>query len=522
MEVYDCGTGYSLINYGNGSILVDGGEIRNCFTGIYASNDPGTMDLTNLQVHHCAIGVELEWCEDLELSNCNIHHNTFGIYAHNTWDWSMHDNYLHDHNGWDGMQLGADNSFVCYWNRFINNSRNGISIPGINNVVDFQKEVNHDPAFDYNNYFVGNGSAQIGKGSGIKICPNTAGSLILLGLDLEGDWGNNRFADSWDYHVENLNQNLTVYAQRNSWDDINDVFGDVVTWPPMEWGGAPRKPGSGNGEISDDEVDLDIIEILQLYKDENFEEIPELAMRLIVADPRSNSAFIALNYWLRALKKLDDVRGIRFGIGDFLGNERFVDSTLLYFANLNRATFEVMEGEWEVALDLLGDIVEDENAHETIRIEALMEAAQIYLRFYPESDYSAAIWQYILEEYPDSYQAEIVALKLSDSEDEVNSLPPIISKFNQVPLPSTHCLLDIYPNPFNSATTISYALPEQAHVRLMLYDVSGRQVETLVDRVQEAGEHGVLWNAAEFPSGVYFCRLDVNNEQRVKKLALIR
>ena len=56
----------------------------------------------------------------------------------------------------------------------------------------------------------------------------------------------------------------------------------------------------------------------------------------------------------------------------------------------------------------------------------------------------------------------------------------------------------------------------------MLYDVSGRQVETLVDRVQEAGDHGVLWNAVDLPSGVYFCRLDVNNEHKVKKLALIR
>jgi hypothetical protein len=56
----------------------------------------------------------------------------------------------------------------------------------------------------------------------------------------------------------------------------------------------------------------------------------------------------------------------------------------------------------------------------------------------------------------------------------------------------------------------------------MLYDVSGRQVETLVDKVQEAGDQSILWNAADFPSGVYFCCLDVNNSQRVKKLALIR
>jgi len=89
-------------------------------------------------------------------------------------------------------------------------------------------------------------------------------------------------------------------------------------------------------------------------------------------------------------------------------------------------------------------------------------------------------------------------------------------------LPFTFCFQSIYPNPFNSSTTITYSLPERAHVRLMLYDVSGRQVETLVDKVQEAGDQSILWNASDFPSGVYFCCLDVNNVQKVKKLALIR
>jgi hypothetical protein len=98
--------------------------------------------------------------------------------------------------------------------------------------------------------------------------------------------------------------------------------------------------------------------------------------------------------------------------------------------------------------------------------------------------------------------------------------PPVEDQ-NQL-IPNVVTLNDPLPNPFNSSTTISYSLPEQTHVKLMLYDVSGRQVETLVDKVQEAGDQSILWNASDFPSGVYFCRLDVNNVQRVKKLALIR
>jgi hypothetical protein len=79
-----------------------------------------------------------------------------------------------------------------------------------------------------------------------------------------------------------------------------------------------------------------------------------------------------------------------------------------------------------------------------------------------------------------------------------------------------------YPNPFNSTTTISYSLPEQVKVILKLYDISGREVEMLVDKLQKAGNYAIPWNAIDFPSGVYFCRLDAKNELRVTKLALIR
>jgi hypothetical protein len=89
-------------------------------------------------------------------------------------------------------------------------------------------------------------------------------------------------------------------------------------------------------------------------------------------------------------------------------------------------------------------------------------------------------------------------------------------------MPTEFAITGAYPNPFNSATTISYSLPEQAQVSLKLYDISGREVETLVDKSQKAGNYAIPWNATDFPSGVYICRLDARNEQKVMKLALIR
>ena len=79
-----------------------------------------------------------------------------------------------------------------------------------------------------------------------------------------------------------------------------------------------------------------------------------------------------------------------------------------------------------------------------------------------------------------------------------------------------------YPNPFNPSTTITYQLPTNAFVNLRVYDVLGREVETLVNERQNAGDHSVTFNAGNLPSGVYFYRLQAGNYSATKKLLLLK
>ena len=72
----------------------------------------------------------------------------------------------------------------------------------------------------------------------------------------------------------------------------------------------------------------------------------------------------------------------------------------------------------------------------------------------------------------------------------------------------TSLAFEVGPNPFVGPATLRYRLPEAMHVRLAVYDVSGRQVARLVDGVQGPGAQEVVLDGGRLPSGAYRCRLE--------------
>jgi hypothetical protein len=83
-------------------------------------------------------------------------------------------------------------------------------------------------------------------------------------------------------------------------------------------------------------------------------------------------------------------------------------------------------------------------------------------------------------------------------------------------------LLLSYPNPFNATTRITYHLPRAGTVELTVYDITGRNIATLLRGRQPAGDGAVSWNAPELPSGTYILRLSASGQSRVFKALLIR
>ncbi|MCP4582119.1 MAG: T9SS type A sorting domain-containing protein [candidate division Zixibacteria bacterium] len=89
-------------------------------------------------------------------------------------------------------------------------------------------------------------------------------------------------------------------------------------------------------------------------------------------------------------------------------------------------------------------------------------------------------------------------------------------------LPNQTSLMKNYPNPFNASTTINFAIDKAQHVSFKVYDLMGREIETLINARLEAGHHSIDYNASGLPSGIYFYKLETEWLAEAKKMILLK
>lgn len=92
----------------------------------------------------------------------------------------------------------------------------------------------------------------------------------------------------------------------------------------------------------------------------------------------------------------------------------------------------------------------------------------------------------------------------------------------EISVPKKFNLSQNYPNPFNPVTKISYDIPSSTLVRLAVYDMTGREIQNLVNEKQKPGVYEVKWDASKFASGVYFARLEAGSYNKSIKLILLK
>ena len=88
--------------------------------------------------------------------------------------------------------------------------------------------------------------------------------------------------------------------------------------------------------------------------------------------------------------------------------------------------------------------------------------------------------------------------------------------------PAKYSLSQNYPNPFNPTTNVQFSIPNVQYVTLKVYDVLGRELETLVNEKLSHGNYSVNWNASAYSSGIYFYTLTAGDFRETKRMVLVR
>lgn len=89
-------------------------------------------------------------------------------------------------------------------------------------------------------------------------------------------------------------------------------------------------------------------------------------------------------------------------------------------------------------------------------------------------------------------------------------------------IPDKYFLSQNYPNPFNPTTNIYFELPANLFVSLKIFDITGKEVESILNKNLDAGKYNIIWNAKNYSSGTYFYKLETNEFTETKRMILLK
>jgi|GEM_PF-2108138 len=104
----------------------------------------------------------------------------------------------------------------------------------------------------------------------------------------------------------------------------------------------------------------------------------------------------------------------------------------------------------------------------------------------------------------------------------VGGIPQGFVRYQSQNSPGQFHLSQNYPNPFNPSTTLSFSLPKSGYVRLVIYDILGRELTTLVEDWRDKGEYKINFDGSNLSSGIYIARLEKDSNHSSRKLVLLK
>jgi hypothetical protein len=198
-------------------------------------------------------------------------------------------------------------------------------------------------------------------------------------------------------------------------------------------------------------------------------------------------------------------------------------------AEIRRAIRDVLSGsfrhERQIAATLAAlDTSIQSYPNTSSELLALYSKISLALNILNDRTLAQSTFQTLRIQYPEHSLTHIADVLVNHGSQLRPSGKSTVAAANTTPSekPLSYALEQNYPNPFNPETRIHFKLPEDNPVVLVVYDLLGREVATLMNEFKKAGRYDVTFAARNLASGVYFYRLQAGAFNDVKKLLLLR
>ena len=151
---------------------------------------------------------------------------------------------------------------------------------------------------------------------------------------------------------------------------------------------------------------------------------------------------------------------------------------------------------------------------------ALVDAMQVYYDFRRREELTPRFNNVRIESLPEMVKRTLYLARVMDD-------PNLAPDKEPVAVPKEYKLYQNYPNPFNPSTEIKFDLPETVPVKLMVYNILGQHVVTLIDEVRAAGTITIPWDGKnahglDVATGMYIYSFKAGNFQKAKKMLLLK